>query len=102
MQICAFAQEGSTNEMRTHDLLQKALENGADLVGGCPYKDEDPDRHIEMIFDLAQQFDVDVDFHLDFDLDPNNSSIPKIAEETLKRKYQGRVSIGHVTKLAAM
>lgn len=102
IEICAFAQEGLTTEMRTYDLLQKALENGADLVGGCPYKDEDPDRHIELIFDLAQQFDVAVDFHLDFDLDPNNSSIPKIAEETIKRKYQGRVSIGHVTKLAAM
>lgn len=102
IEICAFSQDGLTTEMRTHELLQKALENGADLVGGCPYKDEDPDRHIEMIFDLAQKFDVDVDFHLDFDLDPNDSSIPKITEETLKRKYQGRVSIGHVTKLAAM
>ncbi len=102
IEICAFAQDGVTTEMRTYDLLQKALENGADLVGGCPYKDEDPDRHIEMIFDLAQKFDVDVDFHLDFDLDPNDSSIPKITEETLKRKYEGRVSIGHVTKLAAM
>jgi len=102
IEICAFAQEGLTQEMETHNLLQKALENGADLVGGCPYKDEDPDRHIEMIFDLAQQFDVDVDFHLDFDLDPKDSSIPKIVEETTKRNYQGRVSIGHVTKLAAM
>ncbi len=102
MEICAFAQEGLTQEKETYRLLQQALKKGANLVGGCPYKDENPDRHIEMIFDLAQEFDVDVDFHLDFDLDPNNSSIPKIAEETRKRKYQGRVSIGHVTKLAAM
>lgn len=102
IEICAFAQEGLTDEKKTHDLLQEALRNGADLVGGCPYKDEDPDKHIEMIFDLAEEFDVDVDFHLDFDLDPNNSSIPKIAGETKKRKYEGRVSIGHVTKLAAM
>ena len=102
IEICAFAQEGLTNEKETHRLLTKALQNGADLVGGCPYKDEQPDLHIEMIFELAQEFDVNVDFHLDFDLDPNNSSIPKIAEETIKRNYQGRVSIGHVTKLSAM
>lgn len=102
IEICAFAQEGLTDEMRTHELLKEALQNGADLVGGCPYKDENPDQHIEMIFDLAEEFNVDVDFHLDFDLDPENSSIPKIAEETKKRKYEGRVSIGHVTKLAAM
>jgi cytosine deaminase len=55
-----------------------------------------------MIFDLAEEFDVNVDFHLDFDLDPDNSSIPKIAKETENRAYQGRVSIGHVTKLSAM
>lgn len=102
MEICAFAQEGLTEEMETHGLLKQALKDGADLVGGCPYKDENPDKHIEMIFDLAQEFDVDVDFHLDFDLDPNDSSIPKIVEETKKRDYQNRVSIGHVTKLAAM
>lgn len=102
IEICAFAQEGLTQEMETHDLLRQALEQGADLVGGCPYKDDDPDSHIEMIFDLAQEYDVNVDFHLDFDLNPNDSSIPKIAEETKKRDYQGRVSIGHVTKLAAM
>ena len=102
IEICAFAQEGLTEEVKTHDLLQQALQQGADLVGGCPYKDDKPDRHIEMIFDLAQKFDVAVDFHLDFDLDPNNSSIPKIAAETKSRNYQGRVSIGHVTKLSAM
>ena len=102
IEICVFAQEGLTQELETLELLQMALEQGADLVGGCPYKDENPERHIEMIFDLAQQYKVNVDFHLDFDLDPNNSSIPKIAEETIKRNYQGRVSIGHVTKLTAM
>lgn len=102
MEICAFAQEGLTKQKETHKLLQQALKNGADLVGGCPYKDQNPGRHIEMIFDLAQKFDVPVDFHLDFDLDPNNSSIPKIAKETRRRNYQGKVSIGHVTKLAAM
>lgn len=102
IEICAFAQDGLTTEPRTQELLQQALSQGADLIGGCPYKDEHPDQHIEMVFDLAQKFDVDVDFHLDFDLDPEGSSIPKLVEETIKRNYQGRVSIGHVTKLSAM
>jgi len=102
IEICAFAQSGLTTKPTTQQLLQQALEQGADLIGGCPYKDENPDQHIEMIFDIAEKFDVDVDFHLDFDLDPKNSSIPKLVEETIKRNYQGRVSIGHVTKLSAM
>ena len=102
IEICVFAQEGLTQEKETQHLLKEALENGADLIGGCPYKDENPENHIEMIFEMAEKFDVNVDFHLDFDLDSSNSSIPKISKETLKRNYQGRVSIGHVTKLAAM
>ncbi len=102
IEICAFAQSGLTNAPHTYELLELALSQGADLVGGCPYKDDNPDKHIEMVFDLAEQFDVDVDFHLDFDLNQKNSSIPKLVEETIKRHYQGRVSIGHVTKLSAM
>ncbi|WP_367105583.1 amidohydrolase family protein [uncultured Psychrobacter sp.] len=102
IEICAFAQSGLTTKPKTQELLQQALEQGANLLGGCPYKDDNPDQHIEMIFDLAEKFDVDVDFHLDFDLDPEDSSIPKVHKETIKRGYQGRVSIGHVTKLSAM
>ena len=102
IELCAFAQSGLTTKPLTQKLLKQALAEGADLIGGCPYKDDNPDEHIEMIFDIAEQFDVDVDFHLDFDLDPEGSTIPKVAEETIKRNYQGRVSIGHVTKLAAM
>jgi cytosine deaminase len=102
IELCAFAQEGLTQEMATYDLLRQALQQGADLVGGCPYTDPDPDRHVELIFDLAEEFNVDVDFHLDFDLDPSQSGIPKIAEETRRRGYQGRVAVGHVNKLSAM
>lgn len=102
IELCAFAQSGLTTKPFTQKLLKQALTEGADLIGGCPYKDNNPNEHIEMIFDIAEQFDVDVDFHLDFDLDPEGSTIPKVVEETIKRNYQGRVSIGHVTKLAAM
>lgn len=102
IQICAFAQEGLTDNEETQTLLEKALQYGAEVVGGCPYKDKNPNKHIEMILDLAEKYDIDADFHLDFDLNPEDSSIPKLVEETIKRKYQGKVSIGHVTKLAVM
>jgi len=83
-------------------MLDEALRNGADLIGGCPYTDPDPRRHIDLIFDLAERYGVAVDFHLDFDLEPANTNLPAVIEETLRRGYQGRVSIGHVTNLSAM
>ncbi|SMO80425.1 amidohydrolase family protein [Paracoccus laeviglucosivorans] len=102
IQLCAFAQEGLTQEPKTIGMLHEALTRGADMIGGCPYADPDPDRHIATIFDLACEFDVDVDFHLDFDLDPGHTDLPAVIRETRARGWQGRVSIGHVTNLSAM
>ncbi len=102
IEICAFAQEGLTQEPETEAMLAQALSDGADLVGGCPYTDPDPKDHIRRIFDLAERFGTAVDFHLDFDLEPQNSNLPSVIAETVARGYGGRVSVGHVTKLSAL
>jgi cytosine deaminase len=83
-------------------MLDEALANGAALVGGCPYTDPDPVRHVGLTFDLAEKHSVAVDFHADFDLDPAGSILPEIIRHTRERGFSGRVSIGHATKLAAM
>jgi cytosine/creatinine deaminase len=101
VEICAFAQEGLTNEPATEAMLETALQSGADLVGGCPYTDPQPVEHIRRIFDLGERFGVPVDFHLDFHLDPRSSDLPEIIAQTMTRRYEGRVSIGHVTNLSA-
>ncbi|MDE1157041.1 MAG: amidohydrolase family protein [Neorhizobium sp.] len=102
IEICAFAQEGLTNEMETYAMLDEALATGADLVGGAPYVDPDPRGHIGLIFDLAQKHDVAVDFHLDFDLLPEKSNLDAVIGETIGRGWQGRVALGHMTSLSAM
>ena len=102
IELCAFAQEGLTQEMATYARLDAALGAGAALVGGCPYTDPDPARHVGLIFDLAEKHGTAVDFHADFDLDPANSILPEIAAQTQARGFFGKVSVGHVTKLAAM
>jgi len=102
IEICAFAQDGLTNEPETFAMLDQALADGADLIGGAPYIDPDPRGQIRMIFDLAEKHGVPVDFHLDFDLSPEKSNLPEVIEETLRRGYQGRVSLGHMTSLSAL
>ena len=100
--ICVFPQEGLNNDPGTYELLEAALRDGADLLGGCPYTDSDPKRQIERLFDLAVQFGVDLDFHLDFDLDPSWMLMDDVCDQALRRSYQGRVAIGHATKLSAL
>ena len=101
IEICAFVQEGLSNEPETEALLITALQDGADLIGGCSYTDPDPAGHISRIFDLAERFGVAADFHVDFDLDPAGSDLPTIIAETERRGWQGRVAVGHATKLSA-
>jgi len=99
---CVFPQEGLTNDPGTEELLIAALRDGGEAIGGCPYVDTDPNAHIQKIFDLAQQFDVDVDLHLDFDLDPSWWHMEEVCRQTERRNYHGRVAIGHATKLSAL
>ncbi|UXS04692.1 amidohydrolase family protein [Agrobacterium tumefaciens] len=102
IQICAFVQEGLTQEPETEAMLDAALADGADLIGGCPYTDIDPEEHVRRIFALARKHDVDVDFHLDFSLDPEKTHLPSVIEATEANGYSGRVTIGHVTNLSAL
>jgi len=102
LSICVFPQEGLTNDPGTEELLIAALRDGGDLIGGCPYMDSDPVAQLEKLFDLAQAFDVDVDLHLDFDLDPSWWHLDEVLRQTERRNYQGRVAIGHASKLSAL
>jgi cytosine/creatinine deaminase len=102
IEICVFPQEGLLNDPGCDELLVEALETGADLIGGCPYTDSDPHGQIARIFDLARRYDIDIDFHLDFDLDPSWMHLDEVCRQTEKQRWGGRVAVGHVTKLSAL
>jgi cytosine deaminase len=102
LSLCVFPQEGLTNDPGSEELLIQALRDGGRALGGCPYMDTDPNAHLERIFNLAQEFDVDVDLHLDFDLDPSWWHLDEVCRQTERRNYGGRVAIGHATKLSAL
>jgi cytosine/creatinine deaminase len=102
LQICVFPQEGLTNDPGTEELLVEACEQGADVIGGCPYTDTDPATQTTRIFDIARRFDLDVDFHLDFDLDPSWMHLDEVCRQTDAHRWGGRVAVGHVTKLSTV
>src|SRR5712692_2536538 len=102
IEICVFPQEGLLNDPGCDELLVQACDGGADLIGGCPYTDSDPHGQIARIFELAKRYDLDIDFHLDFDLDPSWMHLDEVCGQTAKYGWGGRVAIGHVTKLSAL
>src|SRR5262245_63756394 len=68
IEICVFPQEGLTNYPGTDALLVEAMKRGSGgikVIGGAPRYDTDPAAQIERIFQLAHDFDLDIDLHLD-------------------------------------
>ncbi|MBY0613115.1 MAG: amidohydrolase family protein [Beijerinckiaceae bacterium] len=102
LELCVFPQEGLLDDPGCEDVLVAGLEAGADVIGGAPYMDKDSHGQIARIFALAQRFDVDIDFHLDFGSDPSHFDLIEVCRMADETGWGGRVAIGHVTKLAAV
>jgi len=102
IQVVCFPQEGIHKTPGTEEMMYRALDLGADVVGGIPYNDTDANRHIDLIFDLAKKYNKDIDLHQDFKDDHQGQSIVYLCEKTIKEGYQGRVSVGHMTSIASM
>ncbi|HEV8473416.1 MAG TPA: amidohydrolase family protein, partial [Methylomirabilota bacterium] len=102
LELIAFAQEGIFRDAVTQDLLREALKAGLRTLGGCPYMDDDQRAHIDWFFETAQAFGVPLDFHADSSDDPAMLTADYIAEQTIARGMQGRVSLGHLCTLDAL
>ena len=101
IEICIFPQEGLLNNPGTDELMVEALRRGGRVVGAAPYTDSDPHGQIDRIFEMAREFNIDIDMHLDFGPDPEDLDLLHVCRRTEEYGYGGRVAIGHVTKLSA-
>ena len=102
IEICVFPQDGLTNYPGTDELLVEGLERGARAIGGAPRYDTDPGGQIRRIFDLAREYDVDIDIHLDVGNTPEAMNIHLVCELTEQYRRGGRVVVGHMAKLSSM
>ena len=102
IEMCVFPQEGLTNYPGTDELLVEGLKRGAKLIGGAPRYDTDAAAHIERIFALAREFDVDIDMHLDVGHTPDAMNVHLVRELTEKYRRGGRVVVGHMAKLSLL
>ncbi|MCO5207932.1 MAG: amidohydrolase family protein [Anaerolineae bacterium] len=104
IQLVAFPQLGLAQNPEAVDMMWQAMENGCDLVGGMPHGEADMDdaaRHIEIAFEIAQKYDVDVDMHIDETDDPYWQSLELLADKTIEIGWHGRVTAGHCCAMSA-
>ena len=102
IEICVFPQEGLLNNPGTDELMVEGLRRGGSVMGAAPYTDSHPKGQIDRVFEIAREFDIDIDMHLDFGPDTQTLDMDYVCDRTERYGYGGRVAIGHVTKLSAL
>ena len=98
LELCVFAQEGWTGIPEADANLVEGLRRGAAVIGGAPSYDSDRAGQINRVFQLAREFDVDIDIHLDVGPTTDDMDIYLVCDLTEEYGWGGRVAIGHGSK----
>ncbi len=80
----------------------ETIKRGTKVIGGAPRYDDDEAGQIRRIFELAREFDVDIDMHLDVGPTADDMNVHLVRELTEQYKRGGRVVVGHMAKLSLM
>jgi cytosine deaminase len=104
IQIVAFPQSGILRSPGTADLLDAAIADGADLLGGLDPVgiDGDLDGHLDPIFAIAERRGVGIDIHLHDGGESGIAQIRAIAERTRAAGLQGKVAVSHAFALGSV
>jgi cytosine/adenosine deaminase-related metal-dependent hydrolase len=97
IEIVAFPQSGLMSRPGTAELMQTALKNGADVVGGldpCSI-DRDPKGQLDTVFGFAEKFGKPIDIHLHESGELGALSMEMILDRTRAHGMQGKVVISH-------
>ena len=100
-QVVAFPQAGIVKEQGVRELLDAALAEGADLVGGLDplLYDRDPAEHLDTVFALADKHGKGIDIHLHEAGTAGLFSLEEIAARTRAAGMTGQVTVSHAFAL---
>jgi cytosine deaminase len=80
--------------------LRRALREGADVAGGCPHLDPEPDLAVAICLDAAGEAGVPLDLHTDETLDPAKLTLSTMADLVARTGFEHRVTASHCVSLA--
>ncbi|WP_422001380.1 amidohydrolase family protein [Reyranella sp.] len=104
IQIVAFPQSGILRSPGTAELLDAAIAEGADLLGGLDPVgiDGDLDGHLDALFAIATRRGVGIDLHLHDGGEGGIAQMVAIAERTRAAGLAGKVAISHAFALGSV
>lgn len=102
LQIVAFPQEGILSFPNGKQLMEKALEQGADVIGGIPHFEYTREYGVESmrwIIDLAEKHGKLVDVHCDEIDDGASRFLEVLATAALEKGIGERVTASHTSAM---
>jgi cytosine deaminase len=104
IQIVAFPQNGILSVRNGKEYMERAMEMGADCVGGIPHNEFSRELGVESIkyiFDLAEKYDAMIDVHCDEIDDEQSRFLEVMAAEAWRREMGGRTVAAHTCAMGS-
>lgn len=104
LQLVAFPQEGILSFPHGKELMEEAVKEGADVVGGIPHYEftsEYGRESLRFLMDLAQRNDRLVDVHCDEIDDPASRNLETLATLAYESGMADRVTASHTTAMGS-
>ncbi|MBU2664532.1 cytosine deaminase [Actinoplanes bogorensis] len=102
LQLVAFPQQGILGYPDGRELMRRAIEVGADVVGAIPHYEltrEDGVESVRFAMALAEEHGLRVDIHCDETDDEHSRFVETMVAETIRRGMSGRVTASHTTAM---
>ena len=104
LQLVAFPQEGILSFPHGKELMEQAVKEGVDVVGGIPHFEFNTEygwESVHFLMALADKYDKLVDVHCDEIDDPASRNLEILATEALERQMGARVTASHTTAMGS-
>ena len=104
IQVTAFPQDGIYARPGDDERLERALDLGADCVGGIPHYEPTAElglREVHTVFELAKRHGRRVDVHCDETDDPHSRYLEVMADNAVKSGLGSRVTASHCTAMGS-
>jgi cytosine deaminase len=104
IQLVAFPQDGVLTNLQEKGLMEQAIKEGVDVIGGIPHMEfttEDGWESVHYLTRLAERYDRLVDMHCDEIDDPASRNLEVLAADAYKRGIGDRVTASHATAMGS-
>lgn len=104
LQLVAFPQEGILSFPHGRELMEQAVKEGLDVVGGIPHFEFTTEygwQSVHFLMKLADHYDRLVDVHCDEIDDPASRNLEVLATEAYERGMKDRVTASHTTAMGS-